>query len=263
MTMAVAPAKEIGECGVVVLGGTAGVGLETAIRFARHGARVVLLGRNSARGADAVAQVRRQVPDATIHFVTVDAIHPSEATRAERDCCELLGGIDVLVSTVGPSRPPRLLHTIDIDEVSIRIDEIMLPPLHMMHAVLPAMRRQGGGSVINVASDAAKLATPGETLIGAAMAAIVMFSKAAALEAKREGVRINLLTPSLIAGTPGADLIGGEPFSARMFAKAAAMAHLGVAESADLAEMILYLAGPAARRITGQAISINGGISVA
>ena len=76
-------------------------------------------------------------------------------------------------------------------------------------------------------------------------------------------MRINLLTPSLIADTPGAALIFNEPFSAKMFEKASAMAHLGVSDAADQASMILYLAGPAARRMTGQAISINGGISIA
>ena len=95
------------------------------------------------------------------------------------------------------------------------------------------------------------------------MAAIVMFCRAAAMEVKRDGVRINVLTPSLIANTPGAELIFGDPFSARMFEQAAAMAHLGVAEPEDLAESILFLAGPAARRITGQALSVNGGISAA
>jgi NAD(P)-dependent dehydrogenase (short-subunit alcohol dehydrogenase family) len=110
---------------------------------------------------------------------------------------------------------------------------------------------------------ASSFGTVQETLIGAAMAAIVMYSKAAALEVKREGVRINVLTPSLITDTPGAALIAGEPFSAKMFQKAAAMAHLGVAEAADLAAMAVFLASPATRRVTGQAISINGGISVA
>jgi NAD(P)-dependent dehydrogenase (short-subunit alcohol dehydrogenase family) len=133
----------------------------------------------------------------------------------------------------------------------------------MTHAALPAMRERRSGSVINIASDAAKVATPGETIIGAAMAAIVMFSRAAALEAKREGVRINVLTPSLIANTPGSAWIATDPFSSRMFEKAASMANLGVAEPEDLAAMILFLASPAARRITGQAISINGGISAA
>ena len=255
--------KEISECGVIILGGTAGVGLETAAQFAAQGARVVLLGRNPERGAAACGAVRGRVPGADIDFVQVDATNPADAVKAEQLARERLGTIDVLVCTTGPSQPPRLLRDIPITDLRLRLDEIILPPLHMMHAVLPAMRQQKSGAIINVASDAAKVATPGETLIGAAMAAIVMFSRAAALEYKREGIRINLLTPSLIAGTPGAALIAADPFAARMFEKAASMAHLGVAEAEDLAAMALYLAGPSARRITGQAISINGGISVA
>lgn len=252
----------VADYGVVILGGTAGVGLETAAQFAADGARVVILGRNDGRGATACDAVQRR-SGTRPHFVRVDAIDPYDALRAGEASLALLGAVDVLVSATGPSEPPRLLHTMPIQNIRDRIDEIMLPPLHMMHALLPSMRAQGSGVIVNVASDAARLATPGETAIGAAMAAIVMFSKAAALEVKREGVRVNLLTPSLIADTPGAALIAGEPFSARMFEKAAAMAHLGVAEPADLAAMAAFLASPAARRITGQTISINGGISVA
>ena len=252
-----------GSSGVVILGGTAGVGLETARHFARDGARILLLGRNAERGAAAVEAVRASAEAADVGFVRVDAARPEEARRAETECREALGDIDVLVNTTGPSVPPRLMADIPIGAVGTQLAEILLPPIHMTHAVLPAMRRRGSGAIVTVASDAAKVATPGESLIGAAMAAIVMYSKAAAVEAKREGVRINLLTPSLIAGTPGAALIDGEPFSAKMFEKAAALAHLGVAEAFDVAAMIVFLASPAARRITGQAISVNGGISVA
>jgi 2-hydroxycyclohexanecarboxyl-CoA dehydrogenase len=250
-------------CGIAVLGGTAGVGLETASQFVEQGARVVLLGRNDERGAAACEKVRLRASGAEVGFVRVDATEPDDTLRAEQECRALLGSIDVLVNTTGPSDHPRLLHTIPIQTVKQRINEIILPPLHMMHAALPAMRARGTGSIISVASDAAKVATPGETLVGAAMAAIVMYSKAAALEVKREGVRINVLTPSLISDTPGAALIGSDPFSAKMFEKATAMAHLGVASPADLAAMTLFLASPAAARITGQTISINGGISVA
>jgi NAD(P)-dependent dehydrogenase (short-subunit alcohol dehydrogenase family) len=186
-----------------------------------------------------------------------------DSQRAEKLARESLGAIDVAMCSTGPSQPPRLLRDIPIETLQLRLNEIVLPPLHMMHAVLPAMRAQNGGAIVIVASDAAKVATPGETLIGAAMAAIMMFSRASALEEKRHGIRINILTPSLIARTPGAALIDAEPFSAKMFEKAAAMAHLGVAEAEDLAAMAVFLASPAARRVTGQAISINGGISVA
>ena len=248
---------------MVLLGGTAGVGLETAAQFAEQGARVVLLGRSAERGARARDAVLDRAPAASVDFVRADASDPDDAERAEAACRELLGNIDVVFCSTGPSQPPRLLSDIPLRDMRSRIDEIVMPPLHLMRAALPAMRQRGDGAIVVVASDAARLATPGETLIGAAMAAIVMFCKAAALEVKREGVRINVLTPSLIADTPGAALIDGEEFSAKMFQKAATLAHLGVAESSDLAAMALYLASPFARRMTGQTISINGGISVA
>tara|TARA_R110000787_G_scaffold8607_35_gene29397 strand:+ start:11036 stop:11812 length:777 start_codon:yes stop_codon:yes gene_type:complete len=254
--------KPISECGVVLLGGTAGVGHEAACQFAEQGARVLLLGRNDERGALACTKLRDRVPKADVGFVKVDACDAADAVRAEAECRARLGAIDVIVTSTGPSEPPRLMHNIPIENVRLRIEEIMLPPLHLIHAALPAMRQQKSGSIVVVASDAGKIPTPGETLVGSAMGAIMMYCKAAALEVKRENVRINLLTPSLIAGTPGAELIFNEAFSAKMFEKASAMAHLGVADCADQAAMILYLAGPAAKRMTGQAISINGGISV-
>ena len=255
-------AKPISGSGVVVLGGTAGVGFETAAKFAEQGARVLILGRNDARGADACERLRARVLNADIGFVRVDATNASDAVHAEAECREKLGGIDVLVCTTGPSAPPRLMHNIAIEDLQPRIEEIMLPPLHMVHATLPAMCKQRSGAIVVVASDAGKIPTPGETMVGSAMGAIMTYCKTAALEVKRHNVRINLLTPSLIAGTPGAELIFNEPFSAKMFEKASAMAHLGVADSEDQANMILYLASPAAKRMTGQAISINGGISV-
>jgi NAD(P)-dependent dehydrogenase (short-subunit alcohol dehydrogenase family) len=255
--------KSLSECAVAILGGAAGVGLETGVHFAREGARLVLLGRSPDRGQTACARLRERVSGADVDFIRVDATKPEEAVRAERDTRARLGAIDVLICATGPSHPPQLLERTPIEAVQGRLNELILPPLHMTHATLPAMRAQKSGVIVIVASDAAKIATPGETLIGAAMAAIVMFSKASALEEKRSGIRINVLTPSLIEGTPGAALISADPFSAKIFEKATAMAHLGVAEAEDLAAMAVFLASPAARRITGQAVSINGGISVA
>lgn len=256
------PPTPIAGSGVVVLGGTAGVGFEAAAQFLEQQARVLILGRNDERGAAAVARLRERVPGADVGFVRVDATSAGEAIGAESDCRAKLGAINTLVCTTGPSAPPRLMHQIPIEDLRRRIEEIFLPPLHLVHATLPAMRQRRSGSIVVVASDAGKIPTPGETMVGSAMGAILVYCKTAALEVKREYVRINLLTPSLIAGTPGADLIFNEPFSAKMFEKAKSMAHLGVSEAADQAAMILFLASPAARRMTGQAISINGGISV-
>ena len=138
-----------------------------------------------------------------------------------------------------------------------------LPPLHMSRAVLPSLRAQHGGCIINIASDAAKVATPGETVLGGAMAAIVMFTRALAMEAKRDGVRVNVITPSLIPGTPSGERVLEGGFSAKLFAKA--LRRLTSAPRTPMISpaLIVFLASPAAARLTGQAISVNGGISAA
>ena len=138
-----------------------------------------------------------------------------------------------------------------------------VPPMLLTRAALPFMREQGGGSIITIASDAAKVATPGESVLGAAMAAIVMFTRVAAIEAKRDGIRVNALTPSLIAGTATAENVLRDGFSKKLFEKAAEQAHLGVAEAEDLASLVVFLGGPGSAKLTGQAISVNGGISAA
>ena len=254
--------KEIAGSKVVVLGGTAGVGLETACQFAEQGAKVVILGRNDERGDKACEAVSNRAGGASVNFIKVDAMYVDDVIKAEASARHLMGGIDTLVCSTGPSQPPRLLQNIPIHSLQDRINEIIMPPILMVHAVLPAMRMQNHGVIINVASDAAKIATPGETLVGAAMAAIVMFSRTVALEEKRHKIRVNLLTPSLIANTPGSELIFAEEFSAKLFEKASKLAHLGIVEPEDLAAAALFLASPVARKMTGQSLSINGGISV-
>lgn len=252
------------EAGVLITGGTSGVGLATAIQFVQAGVRRIgLIGRNEGRGQQACDKVRALVPEVQIEFIAADANEADQAARAVEEAIARLGAVDVLVnSTVGPA-VPKLFHTMPIDEIASTVSQQMLAPLLMSSLVLPGMRERNGGVIINIASDAAKVATPGESVIGAAMAAIVMFSRTLAIEAKRQGIRVNTITPSLIEGTLTYDRISADGFSKKLFAGAAALAHLGVAQPDDLAGLIVFLAGPAGRRITGQTISVNGGISAA
>lgn len=257
-------ARALSKSTVLIAGGTAGVGLSTAIQFARAGAPgIALIGRNAERGQQACAAVRAQVPGAKAVFIAADANDAVQAARAAEDARRQLGRIDVLVnSTVGPF-VPRLLHLTPAEDIAPMLVGQMLAPLLMSRIVLPWMREQHGGLIVNIASDAGKLATPGESVIGAAMAGIVMFSRTLAMEAKRDGVRVNVLTPSLIEGTLTYDRVTSDGFSAKLFQKAAQMAQLGVTQPQDLAHLIVFLASPHAVRITGQAISPNGGISAA
>jgi NAD(P)-dependent dehydrogenase (short-subunit alcohol dehydrogenase family) len=250
--------------GVVITGGTSGVGLAAAHRFAAAGVRdLALIGRDEARGQAARETVRSAAPETRVEFVAADANDAEQATHAIEETERLIGPVGVVVNSTTHTAVPTLLHDTPIGEIATILTQQALAPMHMTRAALAVMRERKAGAIINIASDAAKLATPGESVIGAAMAAIVMFSRTVAMEAKRDGVRVNVITPSLINGTPTGERVLEGGFSAKLFTKAAGLAHLGVAEPDDLAELIVFLAGPGAKRITGQAISVNGGISAA
>lgn len=251
------------ESSVVITGGTSGIGLEAARQFASAGVpHIALLGRDAERGAIAEQTVRAVAPSSSVRFYRVDITRPEEIESCVSMVMREPGRIDVLVNCAGGDFMPRLFHTTEVEELKATIDYCLVPTLYTCRMIVPHMYASGGGSIINVASDAAKLATPGEAAIGAAMAGIVMFTKALALEAKRSGVRANVLTPSLVAGTRTYDRLNSQPFSAKLFGKAALAAHLGVVTPKDIAPLIVFLAGPDAARITGQAISVNGGISI-
>jgi 2-hydroxycyclohexanecarboxyl-CoA dehydrogenase len=256
--------RQYADSAVVIAGGTSGVGLASAQGFATAGVRrIALLARSPERGAAAVAEVLERCPEAQVVFVPTDAGDPDAVEASVAAAHDALGSVDVLVSSVTGAYKPELLHRTTLADLTPILLGQALPPMLLTRAVLPLMQAQGGGSIVNIASDAAKVATPGESVIGAAMAAIVMFSRVAAIEGKRNGIRVNAVTPSLIANTPTAERVLEDGFSKGLFEKAASMAHLGVAEPEDLASLIVFLGGPAAARLTGQAISVNGGISAA
>jgi NAD(P)-dependent dehydrogenase (short-subunit alcohol dehydrogenase family) len=249
---------------VLIAGGTSGIGLASALQFLDAGVRrIALLARDQSRGGAAKALLLERQPDAQVEFLSVDADDFNQISKAVEEAHARLGSIDVAVSSVAASYRPELLHNTPIEDMSAILIGQALPPMYLTRAVLPFMQEQGGGSIINVASDAAKVATPGESVLGAGMAAIVMFSRTAAIEAKRNGIRVNAVTPSLVAGTPTAERVLADGFSKKLFESAARQAHLGVAEPGDLAALIVFLGGPGSARLTGQAISVNGGISAA
>jgi len=256
--------KQFNEMGAAIAGGTAGIGLACAEGLLRAGVpRMAVIGRSQERGARALAHLKALAPDAAVTFVPGDASDPDSAAAAVARAEDIVEGIDVNVNSIAADRVvPELLMRLEPADVVRTLHAQTIGPLLMTRLVLPGMIARRGGVIVNVASDAAKTATPGETVIGAAMAAIKMFSQATALEVKRHGIRVNVITPSLVAGTEGTERItAGDTFSSRLFAKIATMADLGVADAQDQAALVVFLASPGAARLTGQAISVNGGIS--
>lgn len=164
-------------------------------------------------------------PEVRIETIVCDTLDPSSAAAATAVAVTALGGVDVLISSISaPAHRPELLHDIPLRDVPDVLRTQAVPPLLLARTALPYFRTQGRGCIITVASNAAKAPTPGETVLGAAMAAIVMFMRTLAVEGKRDGARANVLTPSLLTRTTERALSDG--FSRKLFEKAAAQAAL-------------------------------------
>ena len=248
----------------LVYGGTGGIGLACAEAFLEAGVKaLVVVGRTTERGEAAIARLQASGYNGRVRYVQGDAASVEGAEQAVRQTVEAFGCVDIMLSSAGGSPVPSILHRIPLEQVQPTVDGLLMGAILPARAVLPVMMEQGSGVILTVASDVAKIATPGESIIGAAMAGIVMFTRGLAIEAKRSGIRANCLTPSIVRGTPQYDVLMADPFSAKLFKKAESMASLGVVEPQDLAELAVFLASPAAAKITGQAISANGGISAA
>ena len=248
----------------LLTGASAGIGLATARAMLNAGASgVVINGRNAERAEAAANALKADFPDRAIAAAPADIATPEGAAKAVKTALAALGHIDILFNSAGGNDLPSLFHKTDIDAIPDMIgpacNAIVLP----CRAILDHMSERGSGTIINVASDAAKIATPGESVIGGVMAFITMFTRGLAIEAKRNGVNANCITPSIVRGTPLYDRLMEDPFAGKLFAKAETMAHLGIVEAEELAGLAVFLASPAAAKITGQAISINGGISAA
>ena len=254
--------KQLAASGVLVVGGSAGIGFASAEKLALAGVRrIVIASRNAERGEQ--ARARLAATGAEVSWIPGDATRAEDAERIAAEAERILGGIDVFVCSTVAEATPELFRDIPTAAIAGIVSEMLLPPMQMVSAVLPYMRERRGGVIITVASDAGKTATPGETIIGACKAAIIMFTRTIAIEGKRDGIRANVLTPSLVNGTASTERITTDGFSAKLFAKAAEQAHLGVPTADDLGDLVVFLASPGAARLTGQAISVNGGISAA
>jgi 2-hydroxycyclohexanecarboxyl-CoA dehydrogenase len=250
------------EAAIIVGGGRSEVAVATVLRYAALGAsRVLLVGRNEAKGVAVAKRVQAESGTLKPEFMAADLLDADQAAAVAAAAMERWNRIDVLVNTVSGGAGPRLLHDIPIQALQDAVTSQLMAPLHLCRAVLPYMQARGSGAIVNVASDAGKSPTPGESAIGAAMAAIIMFSRTMAMELKRNGIRVNVVTPSLINSTGGYERVQADEFASRLFSKATKLAALGLAEPDDLASLIVYLTGPESAKLTGQAISVNGGIS--
>lgn len=247
----------------LVTGSTSGVGRATALAFARAGASVVILnGRNAARGEAVRADLAAQVPATAFHFVAADMNSRDEIAALFARTVELGGGLDLFVhSGYGGSGLPDLFEAMTIEHKEEAIVAMFMSLVRCCHYAVPLLRARGGGSIVGVISDAAKVPTAGESVHGGALGGSGMFLRGLAREMGRHGIRVNAVCPSLIRDTGNYDKVMEGGFARQLFQKIEKRATLGLPGPEDLANLITFLSGPLAAHVTGQMVSINGGIS--
>jgi 3-oxoacyl-[acyl-carrier protein] reductase len=245
----------------LVTGGTAGVGLSVARLLAGAGAKVIVNGRSPAGGDKALTTLAAVAADC--EFLPGDATNFASMADVVESCLERHGHLDILVSAGGEGGPgPMAFAEMSPAEIVSSFQTRLLARLFPVRAALPALRRSRG-SIVMLTTDAGRHATPGEVMMGAVGAAVISATKGLARELARDGVRINSVALTITSGTPSWDRIfARESFESDLFSKAVARFPFGRPPTADeVAQIAAFLALDQAGQVTGQTISVNGGLS--
>lgn len=240
----------------VVTGGAGlnGIGYATARLMAAHGARVAVLDLARAEPAAAAAAI-----GANHLGLVVDVTDKGPCEAAAAAILKAFGRIDVLVNNAGITQPAKTLEITGADYDRI-LDVSLRGTLYMSQAVIPAMQRQRGGSIICISSVSAQR---GGGIVGgphysAAKAGVLGLARAMARELGPDAIRVNSITPGLIE----TDIIKGKLTDERKaeIAQTIPLARLG--EAADVAGACLYLASDLSKYCTGITLDVNGGMLI-
>jgi 2-hydroxycyclohexanecarboxyl-CoA dehydrogenase len=238
----------------LVTGGASGIGLATVQTFAELGATVVIADVNAQAGEAAAAGIRAKCGKA--QFVALDVTDVASIARCRDTVLSTFNHLDVLANVAGWGHIQPFVQNDDafINKV-LAIN--LRGPIEMVRAFLPSMIERKSGRIVNVASDAGRVGSLGESVYSAAKGGVIAFSKALAREGARHGVNVNCICP----GPTDTPLLRSEPEKfLEAFVKAIPMRRFG--KPSEVADAIVFMASDRASYITGQVLSVNGGISM-
>ena len=245
---------------ILVTGGGGGIGGATCLGFAQEGGRVAVLDLDREAAEKVAAQIR--AAGGTAQALRCDITDRASVDAAVAATEEKLGPIDVLVNNAGWDvfKPFTRTEPAQWDKL-IAIN--LVGALHLHHAVLPGMAARKAGRIVNIASDAARVGSSGEAVYAACKGGLVAFSKTIAREHARHGITVNVVCPGPTDTALFADYKEGAGNPDKLIEAFTRSIPLGrIGQPQDLPGAILFFASEDAAFVTGQVLSVSGGLTM-
>lgn len=251
---------ELKDRSAVVTGGARGIGRAIVRELAQGGADVIIADMRCQEAEQAALEISKET-GRRVEQVCTDVTKLEDLVRLRNEAIRRMGKIDLLVNNAGWDRlMPFLKTTPELWDKVIAIN--FRGVIHSCYAMLPHMVERKQGAIVNISSDSARVGSLGEAVYAGAKAAVVAFSKTLAREHARDNIRVNVVCPGL-ADTPLLEEIQRDDFPRKVLSAvtgAIPLKRLGQPE--EIAPLVAFLASDAARYITGQVVSVNGGLTM-
>jgi len=239
----------------LVTGGASGIGKATVMEFARCGATVICADIDEKKGAEVVNEAKQA--KFAVEYLSINLADPVSIRKSAAAVLKRHPRIDILVNAAGwndiqpfVENPPDYMDRV----IAINLGGT----LHLTQALLPAMMAAGKGKVVNVSSDAGRVGSSGETTYAAAKGGVIAFTKSLAREVARNAINVNCVCP----GPTDTPMLQSRPEKLRE-AFLRAIPFRRFAKPQDIADAILFFASSRSDYITGQVMSVSGGLTFA
>ena len=242
----------------IVTGGASGIGRAIAEACAREGARVAVADLNAAGARDTVAAIEQAGGTAAAHGVDITDV--AAVDRMVDEVAARWGGVHVLVNCAGWDKPMPFVDT--TPEFWEKILAINLKgPIACMRAALRKMIAQDSGKIVTISSDAGRVGSTGEAVYSAAKGGLIALTKTVAREVARHHINVNCICPGP-SDTPlfRNEFAAASPKLAESLKRVIPWGRLGLPE--DIAPAVVFLASDDAGFITGQTLSVSGGLTM-
>ncbi len=240
---------------VLILGGTSGIGRTTALQFALEGANVVIGGRNQDNGNEVARSI--EAMDGNGLFVQTDVREADAVQNVVDRTLETFGELNVAFNNAGLAGTGNKVADESEADWQDMIDTKLNGVWRGMKCQIPAMLKNGGGSIVNMAGNWGLVGFPAYAAYCAAAHGIMGLTKAAAMEYPKAGIRINAVCPGAVDAPILDRMTGGNAGIKSSFAEQLPVGRL--CSQQDIAEAVLWLASDAASYVNGVGLALDGG----